>query len=409
MFKTAIGLLSSLLVLTAGTVVQSEELHTLSMWKSGGEMKAVNILAKAAESIGFKWTNNYADGNFIGTRAEFLKLLIEDNPPNIVQWIVGNELEDLLESGLTVPINLGRIDPRQAFIPEIADVVTIGTNTINSLPVGIHIQNHVMMNEAAFAKADIPIPQSLDDLLSALPRLQEAGVTPIAMSDQVWQMRMVSLSLLSTMLRSADVNEMLYDRLDKEKWVPVFEKLFQNLDVIRKYSNSDIENLAWQDATHRVLSGEAAIQILGDYIGSESDRDEGYICSVFPGSRFLLWGADSLAFTDSGATSDSTRVTELANALLDPVNMAGYIHAKGGIPVIREFDRNSLSRCSRQNLDDWQRFETHRLMLESESWRTTLDTIGKVTADFVQPDADMTPSDAAQRLFAAFTNIKSVH
>ncbi|TIW77861.1 MAG: carbohydrate ABC transporter substrate-binding protein, partial [Mesorhizobium sp.] len=69
-------------------------------------------------------------------------------------------------------------------------------DTFFSTPINMHRQNWVWANKAVFDKAGIAIPTSWDELIASAEKLKAIGVTPIAMSDESWQIEELFESML---------------------------------------------------------------------------------------------------------------------------------------------------------------------------------------------------------------------
>lgn len=376
---------------------KAEPFYFLSMWKSPGEQHALAVFQDEAEKLGYDWINQYSANNFNGTRAEFIKLSISGKAPHAVQWIIGEELTHLIESGLTIPIYDPAGEFRSQLIPEITQAVKVG-DALSSVPVGIHTQNHIVFNNIVFESLGLDIPTTIEELLAVIPKIQEKGIIPVAMSDQEWQMRNLFMTIMSSHMNKTQFEDLIIRGATSDELRNILVISFSDFKKITQFPNADYADLPWYEATRKVVRGEAAMQVLGDYIGAELPHNSDFTCSNFPTAKFIVWGADGLVFTEKSSELEPLARQRLVRSFFKSEVMMEYISRKGGIPTINNYDETRLSPCSAQNVATWNSVPD-KIWLDSETWRTTLATIG-VMANYAFKNPNMPPEEGAARIIS---------
>jgi glucose/mannose transport system substrate-binding protein len=253
-----------------------EEINALTIyewWTSPGESAALNSLVAL-------FTKQYTDTAVLPTSVvggagySFLSvikpLVTSGNPPDSFQMHAGYEGVPYYDANLLNPIDdIWQSQNLEAVIPKVVQDMTKFGGHYYSVPVDIHRANLIWYNKAALDKNKID-PLTLttwDAFFAACDKLKAAGMQyPIQLGD-TWT--------------AAQVLEQIFagEGIDfYQNWVngkvtdPTDPKLLDAIQVYKKYItyvNPDNLGLSWNDAIDRVIKGDSAFNLMGDWANGE--------------------------------------------------------------------------------------------------------------------------------------------
>jgi glucose/mannose transport system substrate-binding protein len=149
------------------------------------------------------------------------------------------------------------------------------------VPVNIHRSNVMWYVPANLEEWGVEVPADWDAFLAICPTLQEAGVTPLVVGENwtvvhLWEN--VALAQLGAEgYRQLWAGEKAWTDEDA---VAVWSKFSEILDCTN--IDEDAASLPWQQATDKVVNGEAAFNIMGDWAAGYMSTTLGLV----PGEGF---------------------------------------------------------------------------------------------------------------------------
>lgn len=374
----------------------AEDLRFMHFWASPGELRAVEEIRKSAARAGLTLTEAPVPGDFTDLRSAMLASVISKTPPDATQWMVGDELEILIGSEVLIGVTSDRVDFPTVLLPEIYDAVK-RPGGLTSLPLGIHIENFVVFNTEAFAKVGLPVPRSWAELLDAAPALDRAGIQPLVMSSQSWQMQNLFPNILSSLLSAEDFRGYLNDTLPPETLRPQMEETFRILAGLRAYAPTPLPDIGHVAGAEMVSRGEAAAYGLGDYLVPELLPSAALFCTLSPGASVVLMGVDGMAFVNRHDAGKERLIEAFVYDFYMNGGATDYVRAKGGVSVLAaDQGKAPDGSCASQSQRGWNEATAH-LLLSGDAWQNHLRIVGKFTADFVA-DGTMPPAQAADTL-----------
>ena len=293
--KKFLILLASLLV---GFGLAQEELELFSWW-AGNEAPALEALVNLYEEQhpNVDVTNaTVAGGAGINARAVLKTRMLGGDPPDSFQVHAGQELigtwvaADRMEDLTFLFEEEGWMD---AFPERVIELISTDEG-IWSVPVNIHRSNVMWYVPSNLEEWGVSVPTSWDQFLNeTCPTLQEAGVTPLAVG-QNWTVQHLWESIALAELGAEQWRALWEGDLafTSEEVVGTFETLNQVMEC----ANDDYSGLSWQQATDRVVNGEAAFNVMGDWaagyltttLGLTPEEDFGWAASPGTEGTFML-------------------------------------------------------------------------------------------------------------------------
>ena len=374
----------------------------LHMWRASSEQAALAAFRTPITEQGVDWYDYATENNFQGIQTEFADRMSLNDPPSVVQWIVGEEMKRLANRKVfrSIPLDATL---KERLHPEVLELVQIG-DALAGLPVGIHTLNHAVYNESIAEKYDLGIPETWDELISYGDTLRAEGIYLIAASTEQWQQRKLFVSILSSRLTPEEFTRVMTPGTDLSDLRRKFVDAFRVLRDLKAYANPDSEDARrWEDLSAMVAEGRAFAQILGDYIVPEFPDRAAIVCTGSPGSNFVVWGMDSFVLTASTDPALTAGQDLLIEIVLSPEIAATYVTRKGGVPVTNDVDASNLDPCAAAALATWENAE-RRIWTGGDVWRRRFSAMG----GFAKRMWDMEsfdPAAAARRLIDALGKI----
>jgi glucose/mannose transport system substrate-binding protein len=134
---------------------------------------------------------------------------------------------------------------------------------------------------------------------------------------------------------------------------PEFHQVLQYLRKWQQESDEGMPNRDWNVTTNMVITGQALMQIHGDWMkgewraaGKVAGKDFG--CINIPGTKGLSVTVDAWGLLGGDGVSEATKKAELdfASVVMDPAIAAEFAAKKGSSPVVTNVDMSQLDICS---------------------------------------------------------------
>ena len=283
--KTAL-LAAALAVTSSASAAGKLEIFS---WWSGDEGPALEALIKLyRQKYPSVTVDNATVSGGAGTNAKaVLKTrMLGGTPPDSFQvhagqeltgtWVVADRMEDLS--------SLYKSEGWDKTLPK--DLVSLLTYKGGkwSVPVNVHRSNVMWFVPSRLKAWGVTAPKSWSEFLSTCSKLKTKGVqAPLSLGEN-WTQQHLWESVAVGVLGVKGWND-LWD--GKIKFTdPRVQSVFTTYGKVLDCTNKDASSLSWQQATDRVLSGQSAFNIMGDWAA-------GYLTTtkkLKPGSGFS-WAA----------------------------------------------------------------------------------------------------------------------
>ncbi len=331
-------------------------------WWSGDEGPALAALVKLYSA---KYPSVAVDNATVtggaGTNAKaVLKTrMLGGDPPDSFQahagqeltgtWVVADRMEDL--SGLY------KSEAWAAKFPKaVIDLISY-KGGIYSVPVDVHRSNVMWYQPATLKKYGVSAPTSWAQFITTCAKLKAAGMaTPMVMGEN-WTQQMIWESVAVGVLGPKGWNDLF---TGKTKFTdPRVVGTFTTYGKVLDCANKDASGLSWQQATDRMLAGQAAFNIMGDWAAGyltttkklKAGTDFGWAASPSTNGTFIML-ADSFGLP-KGA-KNKTEVMNWLKLLGSKEGQDAFNPLKGSIAARTDSDLSKYSTYSQSAAKDWK-------------------------------------------------------
>lgn len=355
------SMLTVALTSSVAFTAQAGEVEVLHWWTSGGEAAAVSVLKSMVEKEGHTWKDfAVAGGGGENTMTVLRARAVSGNPPSSAQ-IKGLEIHEWADLGFLSSLNdVAEAEGWKDVLPEMVSNIMQFDGEFVAVPVNVHRVNWMWANPAAFEKAGVELPTSLDELWAAADKLKAAGIIPIAHGGQAWQdattFESIALSLGGPEFFVKAFVEHDPAALQSDTMIEAFEQFRK----VRDYLDPGFPGREWNIATSMVIRGDAAMQFMGDWAKGEfsaANMQPGtdYLCLPFPGTDDMFtFNIDSLAMFKQRSAENVAAQNTMARLVLSPEFQETFNMNKGSIPVRLDQDMSGFDACAQASMDTFK-------------------------------------------------------
>jgi len=330
-----------------------------SMGAALGLVAAVKVFADSFNALG---GDNWVDGAIAGSggvaRPVIVSRILGGDPMGATQLNHGRQAEELVEAGLMLDLTeLAEAEGwREIVRPSgLLDSCTLD-GKIYCVPVNIHSWQWMWINPGAFEKAGATVPKDWHEFVAAAPKLEEAGIIPLAIGSQPWQSQ-GAFQVLTVGLGGLDLWKGV--NVDKDADIaagPEMAKVWEAYGAARSLSKgSTVEQ--WNEATNLVLTGKAGAQIMGDWAQGEfsvAEKEAGKDYDCLPGlglKTVLSTGGDAFYFPKNDDPELTKAQLKMASMMLSKEVQVDFNLAKGSLPVRADVDLSAANACMKKGLE----------------------------------------------------------
>jgi glucose/mannose transport system substrate-binding protein len=290
-----LALFGGITLMGVGEALEAPILDIYHWWTSGSEKAAMDALIAV-------YMGNYpgvlvlespvAGGGGIEMRQVMHTLMLAGEAPDSFQSYPFG-LVPYWEAGMLEPIDEVWTEEVKAAVPDVVeDMCKMPDGHYYAVPCGVQQAGVVFYNTSIFEEYGLAEPTTWGEFWAICDTLKAAGVDPIALGDKnAWP--------LTYIFRSITASEGIqhYERFingEVTTWNDLL--LWDSLEKLNKcldYVNSDHAALTWDEAMARVVTGEAAMSIMGDcgageFIVAEKAYPEDFGAFYLPGAEDIF-------------------------------------------------------------------------------------------------------------------------
>lgn len=336
-------------------------LEIFSWWTTGGEaaglLKLFDLYKQSHTGVDII-NATVAGGAGSNAKAVLKTRMLGGDPPDSFQVHMGHELIDTwVTTGYMEPLDdLYQSEGWTTVFPKgVLDIVSSGGHYW-SVPANIHRANVLWYNKKVFSDNNLQAPKTFDDFFKVADALKAKGITPLAMGDKD---PFASVNLFETVLIGSlgpDKYKGLWTGQTDWKGADVTQAL-NNFKKMLGYINSDHSALTWDQANDLVLSGKAAMTIMGDWVDADNKAKnksdvEGWIAA--PGND-TIFDALSDTFGLPKGAKDRQNAIDWLKLIGTKQGQEIFNPLKGSICARTDCDPTLFGPYSNFAIQEWQK------------------------------------------------------
>lgn len=342
----------------SGSMAAANDVEVLHWWTSGGEAAALNVLKQDLEGQSIGWQDMPVAGGGGDAAMTVLRARVTaGNAPTAVQML-GFDILDWADQGALANLNaVAKAEGWDAVVPAALQAFAKANGQWVSAPVNIHSTNWVWANKSVLDANDISVPTTWEAFETAVKKLADAGVTPIAHGGQAWQEATV-FDAVAMSTGGPDFYKAAFIDLDPEALgSDTMKEAFNRMAFIRANVDDNFSGRDWNLATAMVINGEAGFQMMGDWAKGEflnagKVPDQDFLCFRFPGTQNqVTFNADQFAMFNQG-DGVSAEQAALATAILSTSFQSAFNVVKGSVPARTDVSNEAFDDCGKKGMAD---------------------------------------------------------
>jgi len=349
--------LGSVVAAGVGVAAQAAEMEAevIHWWTSGGESAAIKVFADEFAARGGEWIDQAIAGG-ANARTQGINRIVGGDPPTAMQLNTGAQFDELVESGLLRDLeDIATAGAWRDNLPKVIAEATTRNGKFYAAPVNIHGESWFWYNTQVFADAGIEPPTTYAELIAAGEALRAAGVIPLALGGQPWQERLTFNSVLlaeggkDLYVKVLGDNDLDAVRSDE------FQAVVETYAALRDLVDEGSPGRNWNDATSLVITGKAAVQVMGDwakgeFIAAGQTPGKEYGCVVPGADNGYVIGGDVFVFPLVEGEARQKAQVELATLMMEPGPQVGFNEKKGSVPVLLNVDVSGMDACAQAGM-----------------------------------------------------------
>ena len=392
--------------LLAPTFASAAEIEVIHWWTSKGEAAAVGEFAKALDNNGQgdKWVDSaIALGET--ARATVMQRVLGGDPPEAAQFNPGRQYEELIANGQLLELTDVATDGKweEVIRPKQINGACLIDGKWWCVPVNIHSNYWAWYSKDAYEKAGVAEPRTFAEFIETAPKLAEAGLIPFAIGGDGngWQIQLLFQNMVTEALGVADRNKMYEDKDAALAGGPEMIQVFTDLRALKGLADDGYANRNWNDTTNLVITGQAGLQVMGDWArgefaaaGMTGVEDFGCMIGLNEDQPLVSTDGDIFVFFKQDDPEVEAAQKRLAQLIISPEVQVAFNNAKGSMPVRADVDMSTADPCMQkalQAVEDPAKIvpATNRYITEN-----TNQQINELVANFFADDS-VTPEAAA--------------
>jgi glucose/mannose transport system substrate-binding protein len=374
--------LATALVAVGPALASAQEMkaEVIHWWTSGGESASVKVFADAFTEAGGTWIDSAVAGGE-SARTAGINRIVGGDPPTAMQFNTGLQFDEIVGNGFLRDLeDVAEKGQWRDVLPEAIIRATNREGKFYAVPVNIHGQSWLWYNTEALADAGVEPPTTFEEIIGLGPELNDSGVVPLAQGGEPWQERL----LFNAVLLADGGSDLYLDVLANKSIDAVrgegFRKVAETFAGLRSLVDEGSPGRKWNDASNMVITGKAAMQVMGDwakgeFIAAGQTAGEEYGCVILGGDEAggYIMGGDVFVFPHTDDPAQQAAQEELAELMLAPETQIEFNAKKGSVPVRLDVDVSSMDVCAQKGM---AALRDPARQIPSDNFLTTPDMYG---------------------------------
>lgn len=384
------------------------DIEVIHGWTASSDVHCLNAIKVKLNSLGHHWVDSYKLTNILDMVNERIRT---GNLPTaaavagvkIQNWSGTGVLADL--SDIAKEQHWDRVLPpelaRMTKVDGVPSATILGVTRVNALWVNIELMKYAGISQA---------PQTWDEFFNLCEQLKSKGITPIAHSEESWQIA-TFFEAIALGVGGATWYQRAFCQQDTQALQsPELVRSFDLLRRLKQYCPEKPIERDWSLATADIISGRAAIQLMGDWVKGTLDiagQELGKHYWFWPAPKGeFIYAADTLVMFRQRDPARRAAQMDFARLLMSSEGQYIYNKHKGCIPARSDFDVNQLGDYVRISHQDFIAAANKNMLVPSWVHNMALQDKKKqaaIAAVYEFWKSNMPSTEGVKRLIAALS------
>ncbi|QBE61693.1 ABC transporter substrate-binding protein [Pseudoduganella lutea] len=393
------------------------ELEVLHYWTGDEYAGAMAQLRNRMAAQGHDWRDVGASADGADAVTLLRRRIMAGDAPAAAQLMPVDAIGQWGRQGALGGIDpLARAEGWDRLLPAAVAATLKYRGSYVAVPVHVHRNNWLWMNNAVLAKAGVRAPGTWDEFFTAAGAIRRAGFVPLAHGAQPWQ----NLHVLETVVLGS-AGPAFYRRalveLDPAALAsPEMERALLTFRRLKQYTDTRRPERDWTTASAELIRGQAGMQLMGEWAGplfadaAAAGRLD-YACAAAPvhtragtpgHAPGYVFALDSVVLFKV-APSRAGAQRDFASALMSPPIQRQMNLAKGALPVRLDADLAPFGPCARESGAAYRLAARTGTLVPSMGVGlapTVVDALRDIVTDFWR-DERIAPRTVMDRMIAA--------
>jgi glucose/mannose transport system substrate-binding protein len=384
------------------------QLEFFSWWTAGGEAEGKNDILNLYKEL---YPNvEVVDAAVAGGGGDQAKAVLKtrmqgNDPPDTFQVHGGPELlEGYVKADRMEPVTSVYDDMKMkdAYPQQLLDMVS-ANGEIYAVPANIHRGNALFYNKKVFTDNNITPPKTWDEVFAAAETLKAKGIPAFAVGGKdSWSVTMLFEDALLANVGADKFKGLMAGTTD---WTDA--GVISALGTLQRiwtsgYVNTDFSAVTWDEASGKVLRGEAAMTVMGDWAkGYFQANDPDWATNIgwmpTPGTEGIFKViTDSFGLPKGAKNAENTK--NFLKLLGSKVGQVTFNLRKGSIPARTDVDTSQFDVYMKDAAKDFS--AATALVGSAPHGSATNDAFASALNDAINAfiNAPNDPAGAAQQL-----------
>lgn len=326
------------------------------------ERAAIKAVADRFTAAGGTWIDNAVAGP-PNSRRVYSTGMAAGQPPGAYVTVTNLDHYDFAAQGMLADLDAVAEAENwdEVFPPEIMETIKAPDGKIYVAPLGLNVPGYVFYNKTIFDELGIEEPVGFgEDFFAALETVKEAGLIPLAFSADPFHIRFPFEAVMMS-IGGKDLWDAVWRQRSEEAIrSPEMREVFEVFERLRDYTDEGASGRAWNLSANLLMTGEAAVQIMGDwakgeYIAAGMIPGETLGCFI-PGENDLIQiHGEVLVFPKQpGEDGLTEQQALLASVASQAETQTAYNAEKRSFPSRLDAEVNAMDPCLQLNIDAYR-------------------------------------------------------
>lgn len=347
----------------ANSPAVADELEVLHWWTSDGETSAADYLRNELKQNDITWIDAaIPGGGGEGAMAVLKSRVLQGAAPAAAQ-IIGPDIQKWASLNFLGHFNIVALTHNWPNIlhPTVDRLIQY-QNQYVAVPFGIHRINWLWINKNSLEQTGLGIPTNWPEFFQLAEAFKKIDIVPLIHGNEPWQNATIFEALVLSIGGSQFYHQVFIEHSEAAILSEDFAQTLALFGQLKSVMDNDINGRSWHQATKMLASGEAGMQIMGDWVKGELydwEKLEQVICTAVPGTQGEhLYSIDTMVMFNNPGLSSYEAQLKFAEVVVNTDVQLNYNKLKGAVPIRNDIEIDLLDDCAQSSYSSFLQNES---------------------------------------------------